>query len=217
MMFYKIGNFKNAAQNTLSLECPHCGHFGTFEQLSIDIEVNISGIRHHFGQRKCPRPECRGHIFTVSNYGKLVHTYPPRLISFKTENIPDRILRSFQEALICYGNNCQVSSAIMIRKTLEEICLDKGAKGPNLYKRLEKLSGEIVLPLELREAMQELRLLGNDAAHIEAETYEQIGPDEIEISIEFTKEILKGIYQYDSLLTKLRSLKKKKEETPKDE
>ena len=58
--------------------------------------------------------------------------------------------------------------------------------------------------------MQELRLLGNDAAHIEADTFEKIGKDELEISIEFTKEILKAVYQYESLLEKLRSLKKEK-------
>ena len=99
----------------------------------------------------------------------------------------------------------------MLRKTLEEICNDKSATGNNLFKRLENLSTQIVLPTELKEAMQELRLLGNDAAHIEAQTYDEIGKDEIEISIEFTKEILKGINQYDSLLSRLRSLKKKEE------
>ena len=59
--------------------------------------------------------------------------------------------------------------------------------------------------------MHELRLLGNDAAHIEANTFEQIGKEELEISIDFTKEILKAVYQYESLLERLRSLKKQEE------
>jgi hypothetical protein len=210
-MFYKIDGTVTAGTPTISLECPHCGHFGTFQNVGSDTGITTNGQTHSFGQRRCPRPQCKGHIFTVSRGTTLVTSYPPRLISFDTTNIPQRILESFQEAIMCHGNNCLKASAIMIRKTLEEICNDKSASGQNLYKRLENLSTQIVLPNELKEAMQELRLLGNDAAHIEAQTYDEIGKDEIEISIEFTKEILKGIYQYDSLLSRLRSLKKKEE------
>ena len=211
-MFYRINNTENSNQHILSMECPHCGHYGTFEKLSNDIQSRISGTSHNFGQRRCPRPDCRGHVFTVTQGRTIVNSFPPRLIAFNSDNIPERILNTFQEAILCHGNNCLVASAIMIRKTLEEICENKDAKGKNLYKRLENLSTEIVLPVELREAMQELRLLGNDAAHIEAQTYDEIGREEIEISIEFTKEILKGIYQYDSLLSKLRNLKNKNTE-----
>ena len=96
----------------------------------------------------------------------------------------------------------------MIRKTLEEICNNKSAIGKNLKDRLIDLGGKIIIPKELIEGMDELRLLGNDAAHIEAKTFEEIGKEEIEISIEFTKEILKAVYQYDDLLGKLRGLKK---------
>ena len=210
-MFYKIKGYTNVATPTISMECPHCGHFGSFLNISSDTGIKSNSQTFAFGQRECPRPQCKGHIFTVSNGNSLITSYPPRLISFDTTNIPERILESFQEAILCHANNCLKASAIMIRKTLEEICNDKSATGKNLYNRLENLSSQIVLPIELREAMQELRLLGNDAAHIEAQTYDEIGKDEIEISIEFTKEILKGIFQYDSLLTRLRSLKKKEE------
>ena len=107
-----------------------------------------------------------------------------------------------------YTNDCFVAAAIMIRKTLEEICIDKGAIGDNLYKKIQDLSKKILIPKELIEAMHELRLLGNDAAHIEAETYNNIGREELIISIDFTQEIIKAIYQYENLLGKLRSLKK---------
>ena len=55
--------------------------------------------------------------------------------------------------------------------------------------------------------MDELRILGNDAAHIEAKDYESVSKEEATIAIEVTKEILKSLYQYTSLLGKLRSLK----------
>ena len=65
-----------------------------------------------------------------------------------------------------------------------------------------------MLPTELFAALDDLRLLGNDAAHIEAKAYNEIGEDELLVAIDLTKEILKAIYQLDSLLGRLRALKK---------
>jgi hypothetical protein len=35
-----------------------------------------------------------------------------------------------------------------------------------------------------------------------------VGQEEVEIGIEFAKEVLKAVYQYAALLTRLRALKK---------
>ena len=95
----------------------------------------------------------------------------------------------------------------MVRLTFEEVCADRGAKGNNLKERIADLRSKIVIPSELLDAMDELRILGNDAAHIEAKDYESVSKEEATIAIEFTKEILKSLYQYTSLLGKLKSLK----------
>ena len=42
----------------------------------------------------------------------------------------------------------------------------------------------VTLPVELFDAMDHLRLLGNDAAHIEAQTYDTVGKDEVEAGVE---------------------------------
>jgi hypothetical protein len=42
------------------------------------------------------------------------------------------------------------------------------------------------------DGLDDLRLLGNDAAHIESKEFDAIGQEEVEIGIEFTKEVLKG-------------------------
>ena len=50
--------------------------------------------------------------------------------------------------------------------------------------------------------------LGNNAAHVELTDFDEISKNELEISIDFTKEILKSVYQFDKLLSALKSLKK---------
>jgi hypothetical protein len=59
--------------------------------------------------------------------------------------------------------------------------------------------------------LDDLRLLGNDAAHTESTAYEQVSQEEVEVAIEFTKEVLKAVYQYRDLLNRMRALKKQPE------
>jgi hypothetical protein len=96
----------------------------------------------------------------------------------------------------------------MVRKTLEELCLDRQAAGNNLKERIRSLGARVVLPQELLDGLDDLRLLGNDAAHIESQEFNKVGQEEVEIGIEFAKEVLKAVYQYSALLTRLRALKK---------
>lgn len=190
----------------LAARCPHCGKEVTFDQIGIN-DINADG-RHLVGQRRCPNPECKGHIFVVIEAGRIISAYPPIRIDFNKENIPGNVINSFEEAIACHAASCFIASAIMVRRTLEEICVDKHAQGRNLKERIKALESKIVVPKELLEAMNELRLLGNDAAHIEAQTFAKVTEEELEIAIEFTKELLKALYQYTGLLGKLRALKK---------
>lgn len=190
----------------VSLRCPHCGREAAMVGIGAhDIDVG-GGL--WCGQRMCPSPGCKGHIFVVHRQGVLVESYPPSTIDFDSSAIPPNIVSSFNEALLCHSVGSFVASALMVRRTLEEVCLDKGATGKDLKARIADLKGKIVVPSELFEAMDELRLLGNDAAHIEAKSYDKISNEELEVAIEFTKELLKALYQYSSLLAKLRGLKK---------
>ncbi len=195
--------------------CPHCGNNGTFEAFNainatakIQEGLTIQEKTFKAGIMRCPNVNCLGIVFFFTTKGgAIIHQFPPETISFDKTDIPKNVLNAFKEAILSHSNECYIAAGIMIRKTLEEICHEQGITAPNLFKRLEKLNEKIVIPQELKDGMQELRLLGNDAAHIEAQTFGDIGKDEIEISIEFTKEILKAVYQYNDLLGRLRKLK----------
>jgi Domain of unknown function (DUF4145) len=147
-------------------------------------------------------------VFVIFEWGNFWRAYPPLTTDFDTTDVPARIVKTFQEDLLCQAQSCFTAAAIMVRRTLEEICADRGAKGKDLKVRIVALRNIVTLPPELFDAMDELRLLGNDAAHIEAKTYDDIGAKELEVAALFTKEILKGVYQYKSLLSALRNLKK---------
>jgi len=144
----------------------------------------------------------------VYSSGKLVESFPAETIDFDSTNIPAGVVSAFEEAIKCHATQCFVAAAIMVRKTLEELCRDRQATGGNLKERIRALSTKIVLPQDLLDGLDDLRLLGNDAAHIESQEYAKLGKEEVEVGIDFAKEVLKAVYQYSALLSRLRALKK---------
>lgn len=197
----------------VTLRCPHCGHIGTFNSVPTnDLNISDHAYNYYMGIRKCPNDKCHGHLFFIMNSnGQVIFSSPSELIPFEKENIPNPVLMAFEEAIKCHSNDCFIASAIMIRKTLEEICHDRNSTGKNLKERIKNLGTKIMIPKELMDGLDDLRLLGNDAAHVEAATFSEIGKEEIEISIDFAKEILKAVYQYENLLERLKRLKNKNE------
>jgi len=200
----------------VSIRCPSCRHKATFEKvLNIDLKTqrpfpsNPKKVENVFlGQRRCPEPKCRAHVFFITAGGKVLASYPTETIDFDASSLPESVISAFSEAITCHANKCFTAAAIMVRKTLEELCRDREAKGKNLKQRIKALKDKVVLPQELLDGTDDLRLLGNDAAHIESQNFNQVSKEEVEVGIEFTKEVLKAVYQYKVLLDRLRSLKK---------
>jgi hypothetical protein len=160
------------------------------------------------GIRCCPNHECQGLVFCIFENGLPIYTAPPEVMDFDASGLPHRLAATLEEAVKCHAISCFRAAALLVRRLLEEICEDKAATGRDLKARLKALSSSVIIPPELLEAADHLRLLGNDAAHIEAKTYDNIGKEEVTLAIELTKEILKGVYQYSGLLGRLKSLKK---------
>ena len=195
---------------TVRASCPACGRDGTFERIGVD-DIQVANTL--LGQRRCPNDQCHAHIFFIYQGTELKATFPPQRIDFDKEGVPVKVLNAFEEAITCHAQECYIASAIMIRRTLEEICEDRGGSGDTLKQRIEALSDKILVPKELLEGMDLLRILGNDATHVKAKVFTDIGDDQVSAGIEFTKEILKAVYQYKHLLKRLKSLKKEETDT----
>jgi len=203
-MKLKVIQMNQVGSASIMARCPHCGRQVVFEAVGQDILIAGNII---CGQRRCPAYDCYGHIFIITDQNKLIASYPPVSIDFDASNIPEQVAAPFKEAIECHAAGYHTAAAIMIRRTLEAICVEKEAEGKNLKTRIQALSSKVILPKELLAGIDELRLLGNGAAHVSAEDYATISDDELRVAIEFAKEILKALYQYSALLEKLRALK----------
>lgn len=203
---------------SINLRCPHCRHEGVFARSSNVADFSWSWPERmptghtvqrqaSAGARVCPNQECRG-LILFQRDPRTLETFPPESIDFDATALPTRILESLEEAIACHSAGAYRATALMVRRVLEELCEDREATGKNLKDRLGNLGANVVVPKELLDAADELRLLGNDAAHIEAKSYDEIGEPEASLAVELAKELLKAVYQYQSLVDRLRGLKK---------
>jgi hypothetical protein len=199
-----------------SITCPHCGTHGTFfNALSYQLlyaKNNTAGqlLGNLFAKLlKCPNIKCQGLAFVVTEHGtgEVIYTSPSQLIDFDSSALPDNLLTTLKEAISCHAAGAYRACAMMIRRLLEEVCEASGSTGKDLHTRLEGLKTKITLPKELFDAMFELKALGNDAAHIEAKNYDNIGKEEAADGIELAKEILKALYQLKGLVDRLKARK----------
>lgn len=207
-------NLGHLGSSGIALRCPACRMNGVFHGYANVADLSWTATDRgvawpwRAGLRACPNRECRALIFYAMRRDQVFATYPPEALDFDSTDLPGPIAASMDEAAKCFSAGAFRASALMVRRVLEELCEDKGAAGANLKLRLEALGQATLVPAELLEAADELRILGNDAAHIEAKAYDQIGKEECEAALMLAKELLKAVYQYQSLVAQLRALKR---------
>ena len=170
-----------------------------------------------FGIRRCPDPQCKGIIFVagfidIKTNSEEIFVFPAFIpLDLDKSRIPSRIIELLEEGIKCYLNGCYIASAIMIRRTLEEICVKEGATGESLKEKIKNLGEKVNLSQPLFDGLNDLRLMGNDAAHVISIVYDEIGEEQAEVAIEFTIELLRALYIPKGLLERLEKLKKKPE------
>src|SRR3569833_3602531 len=135
-MFAYIGRYNgprpSKVDQTFIRRCPACHHLGACTAINgtVDLawEIN-SNDRHEFadhghyyaGYRRCPNDKCGCLLFFVfAPEGS--YTFPPEVIDFDASNLPPSILQSLEEAVGCHSARCFRAAALMVRRTLEELC-----------------------------------------------------------------------------------------------
>ena len=196
--------------------CPSCGAEAVLERASSgfpDLESgrpNAQGnfqTRAYCGIRRCPDEECSGLVFFFKPASGDLITYPSALRTVELGEVPSSVQQSVKEAIVCEANGCYVAAAIMIRRAIEEICHLVGTTGGNLEKRIDSLEGKAMLPADLIKSLHHIRFLGNDAAHVEARHFADVGRDEIEAGLALLDMLLGSLYRYKTYANAIEALR----------
>jgi len=131
-----------------------------------------------------------------------IHWWPLPEIQISSD-IPAEIVGAFAEAMSALHANCPRASAVMARRTLEAITVDKGETQGVLYGRLRNLVTRGVLQPALADWAHEVRLVGNTGAHFDP--INQVSMDDARDLVTFIRELLRYLYELPADLTRRRS------------
>lgn len=106
--------------------------------------------------------------------------------------VPAPIAGAYHEAALALSANCPRAAAVMARRTLEAIAVDKGEATGTLAQRLGNMSDKGLLHPTLAEWTKEVRLIGNAGAHFDP--INNVSLDDARQLIEFIRELAKFIY-----------------------
>ncbi len=148
-----------------SFYCPSCKGYSSLTDRA-KYEKMIGGTRIRFCVSECN--SCDFH-FLVTRYdsnGQIIKIWPKTLPGKVDDLVPDPIKGDFEEALVCEAANSYRGAAALARRTLQVICLNKGApEKKKLHEQIDWLFDNSIITQDIKDWAHEVRYVGNDAAH----------------------------------------------------
>ena len=139
------------------------------------------------------------------NWNEPIRLYPNNEFQIDP-SIPKLLRDSYQEAILCFKGRAYTATAILCRRTIEGIALEKQINFKNLAVALKKLNENKVINDQLFEWADELRLSGNDAAHDIKIAFTKQDAQDILL---FTNAILNYVYSFQEKFSDFKNRRRK--------
>lgn len=174
-----------------SIYCPNCKKHTKFTGRVNYTPPRSNNFLYEIGECNA----CDFFLLIKRLNGLIVKIYPNPLPEPVDEKIPEAIRKDFEEANLCYSVNAYRAAAVMARRALQSICLDKGANEKDyLYQQIDWLFSQGIITKDLKDWAHEVRHVGNDGAHPKK-------PEEdTPVASEDAKDILDLLKQFSQVL-----------------
>lgn len=183
----------NDNKNQLLLQCYHCGN-KTLMNVECEVSKSFGGVKvnenleleselqEDFKWNLAVCPVCNfptlyqiytnEAMITEKSNGDLKQLYEYQIIypenKMMLSEVPKNVARAFNSALKIKKIDREVC-LIALRRTIEQICIDKNAKGRTLKAKIWNLESRNIFPKDLKDSFTVIREYGNDGAHSSAE------------------------------------------------
>ncbi|WP_405811546.1 DUF4145 domain-containing protein [Streptomyces sp. NBC_01520] len=202
---------------TFPLVCPHC------EKPTLAL---VTSEAHGGGEEEPPylleMAEC-GHchdpfVMVEEDFGRgwdgepaVVWPMQQRPLSLQ---VPQALRHEHEEARQCFSSKAYTAAAVMVRRTLEGVCLDQGVASSGgrpkpLFKMLEQMKDEGKIDGQLFEWSQELRVLGNQGAHF---TGTSVSREDAADGLALAEALLDYLYVFSAQFTAFKARRAKAKE-----
>ena len=180
--------------------------------LELDINSNLSSetriIYEHTDNRiqaifPCFFSQCN----SCEEYAIWVNdriVYPQAIIRIPKDDMPDQI-KTFYRQASSISSQCPPASAALLRTVLEMLCTELNYTEGSLKQRIEKMKNDGKIDDELHDAMQSVRIVGNNAVHAG------------QIEVDDSKEVVKVLFEIiDDITLDLFTKPKRRKELSKN-
>lgn len=158
----------------VSFLCRHCGTHSCSKVIASErwIEDYPTGPEYRYRLVRCTACLDMSLLMAVQigrdgeerDYDEDFAVYPAQPRSMSAA-VPETLQRCFQEARACYQVRAYTASAIMCRRALELLAIERGINKNSLAAALSKLRETGDIDQRLYDWCDALRLAGNQAAH----------------------------------------------------
>jgi hypothetical protein len=131
-----------------------------------------------------------------------IHWWPGADVEVSSD-VPAQIAAVFQEAVRAAHADCPRASAVMARRTLEAITVEKGEATGTLADRLRRLASNGALVSTLADWAKEVRLVGNAGAHFDP--IDTVSKKDAKELLVFVRELLRYLYELPAELVRRRT------------
>jgi hypothetical protein len=107
--------------------------------------------------------------------------------------IPEELRREHREAQSCFNADAYTATVVMVRRALEGVCSHHNITATNLVRALEEMERQGLIEGRLLEWAQELRVLGNQAAHF---TGRPVARQDAQDALELAEALLDYLYLF---------------------
>ncbi|MHA5054621.1 DUF4145 domain-containing protein [Streptomyces sp. SD15] len=122
--------------------------------------------------------------------------------------IPESLRRQHEEAHRCFSVKAYTATVVMVRRTLEGVCINQGvSRRSPLMRMLEELKESGKIDGRLLEWSQALRMLGNEGAHYSDKLVTQ---DDAADALALAEALMDYLYVYSAQFDKFKERREAK-------
>ncbi|MBV1939946.1 DUF4145 domain-containing protein [Streptomyces sp. BV286] len=185
------------------IECPHCDTHtlstqrGAYELAPEGDEAFEPLIYTLVSCDKCRVPQLLMQMSVLEadgwGWADPSREWPSSASGPLSPSIPQAIAREMREARACFSAKLYTATAVMVRRTLEGMCVDQGTGKKPLFAALGELRDANKIEGRLFDWAQALRVLGNQGAHFSKEA---VGREDAQDALELAEALLDYIYVF---------------------
>lgn len=193
--------FANGQLHSGKMFCPHCKQPSTFSVV-FSQPYNNGQYVAYYAVIECNYVRCRERTFVITtnkyntaNQNRDVDSliyYPTEAVPTPHESFPKAVGEDWVEAQKAFNAGAVKAAAVMCRRVLYGVLLEKKCKEHPLHEGIKELIGKVRMPSIVEEWLGEIKEDGHDAAHPfraldvpAANVVETMG---------YTKELLRFVY-----------------------